>query len=212
MTNWIMQILFPNRCFYCKDKNAVICSVCLALLEKSIHIKENGEQAYTFLNYQNKRVRKIIWELKYKNNIELRKNIISILNDKISKVILENTHTNTIVYVPIPKTQSDRKRDFNHTQLLAKEIKKINQGKILSTNTFIKIKNCKRQVELTHRNERIQNAYKSIKLGEYVPIPKDSVLCIIDDVLTTGATNQEMRRILHEIYPNHSIFSIILAH
>lgn len=211
------KILFPVHCIVCKKGDRVLCPYCKDQIQVTTRILKHPRcTEMTFLQYQHKSVARIIWELKYKNNRALRAQIVAYLTPTLLHEIaylLPDTKT-PIYCISVPKTKYDqKKRDFDHGELLMREFAKhIPYPYTLVTRCLIK-ENKKRQVEHTHRVDRISAAKNSVqttpRLGRFAGTP--SPLLIFDDVTTTGATRDEMIRVLKQTFIGPIIF-IALAH
>lgn len=97
-----------------------------------------------------------------------------------------------IVYVPMTK-KAQRKRGYNQTYLLAKEIAELVE-KPLIKDAAVKVKETSAQKSLT-RKERAKNLKGVFKIEKKQEVFGKRVL-VVDDVLTTGATADELSRIL----------------
>ncbi len=215
---FLKKILFPEACVVCKKSPDILCNPCLHNLTIVPRIQKIGAYAQlTFFHYADKKIAKIIWELKYKNNRELRKLIIDYLKSSLNQELLyliPDTQTH-VYYISTPKTQRDtvKKRDFDHALLLTQAIQKTLPYPSTLLVDCIHKNTTKRQVEHTTRTERIQHMHNTCS-------PRDTLktlgqhtdpLIIIDDVTTTGATRDEMIRVLKKNFTGKIIF-IALAH
>ena len=115
-------------------------------------------------------------------------------NDKI----FENMKNyDTIIPVPISKKRN-RQRGYNQSFLIAKEISKYTNLKLIN-NCLFKTKNVIEQSKLTkeEREQNIKNVY-SLKNGDKIESKK---ILLIDDIYTTGSTVNECCRILKKANP-----------
>lgn len=109
--------------------------------------------------------------------------------------------------LPMPTTvQSYKKRLFNQSSELSYPIACHYGFKHLSEN-FIEKNNKSLQHHLT-KTERLKNINGAFTLLE---LPREKHLLLIDDVVTTGATIQELARNLKKKNPNCQISAWILA-
>jgi ComF family protein len=137
-----------------------------------------------------------------------------VLSETLAKWLVERltpekdiiSQINLIVPVPLTKSRQ-KKRGFNQSELLALYLSK--QFFIpVSRNNLIRIKETPAQASLS-RAERIQNlrdAFEVRKPAEF----KDKNILLIDDVLTTGATADEISRLLKQAGA-HSVHTLVLA-
>ncbi|MDE6355721.1 MAG: ComF family protein [Clostridia bacterium] len=112
--------------------------------------------------------------------------------DLICKKLDELPKTNCIVYVPMTK-KSQNKRGYNQVKLLAKAISKRTNIPVLK-DAVIKVKETAVQKGLSQK-ERESNLDGCFKVTDKTAVAGKSVLCI-DDVLTTGATAEEICKTL----------------
>jgi predicted amidophosphoribosyltransferase len=210
--HFIKKILFKNNCIICNTKNEIICQKCINNLP--FNIQTINKAKYTWINifpYHHKNIKKIIWELKYKNNTTLRK---VIFREIFKKIKLD--FRNKVYIISVPKSKKDglKERDFDHGLLLAKELKENVKDNIVDIILLkdILIKDSPRQVEQKDRISRLNLIRNNIKLNKNLNINKIyGTLIIIDDVVTTGSTRDEMVRILSKIFLGKIIF-ISIAH
>ncbi len=211
------KILFPQHCIVCK-RNDPLCDSCAQSLIGIPHIhREKKYTEITLLPYKNRNVSNIIWELKYKNNQALRKKIVlatrTILNKELSLILPQQTNHVHCISVPKNKTDTLKQRDFDHGLLLTKEYAKQLPYNVSILTGYLSKETTHRQVEHTKRRDRIHHIKNSITQTEKMKnVPKTNIpLIIIDDVTTTGATRDEMIRVMHYTYTGTIVF-IALAH
>lgn len=170
---------------------------------------------HAFFDYRDKFISQMIWELKFYKNKEVAKLCASIFYEKILNISKIN-NINNFILLPVPiSKQKRRKRGFNHTELLCEEIIKldINTNNILSYQPkFInKIRNTKNQHDIKNKQERLINLKGAFSLNQFSVISDQNVI-IIDDVLTTGATILEIKKVLENSVEVKSIYAITIAH
>lgn len=98
--------------------------------------------------------------------------------------------TDGIIFVPMTK-KSERARGYNQGKLLAKSLSERLGVPVL--DAFEKIKETKSQKALGFK-ERKNNLEDSFKVKDGATV-KDKTLLLVDDVLTTGATAEELTKI-----------------
>ena len=215
--NWVIDLIVPNE-----EKLARLLllsdSELRRLLPKAVDIED--PLSFPIFNYRNKDVKTLIWALKYKAHPQILDRLASILYEEIIAVAEEHMEfegKTNITLVPIPMSnQRLREKGFNQTEILCEKINKISVGVISVLNILEKTKNTTHQTSL-HRRERLQNMRGSIQLrqGYAGQVPPDSLLIIIDDVYTTGATITEARRALSTKHGSPDLsrtLAITLAH
>jgi predicted amidophosphoribosyltransferase len=213
---FIKKILFPSKCLVCKKGTDTLCVNCLATLTKIPRVlKRENCTEITFFHYQQKSIAKIIWELKYKNNRELRQKIMHYIALDLQKelsYVLPNVPN--IYCISIPKTKNDaKKRDFDHGYLLVQEFQKYLPYQSELLKDYLLKKSTLRQVEHTKRADRIEKIKNTIIPTQKFTLLQKTLfpLIIVDDVTTTGATRDEMIRVLKPKFAGPIIF-IALAH
>lgn len=160
------------------------------------------EQIYIF-EYK-EIVRELIIKYKF-NDCSYLYRTFSTLFSK-NKKLLEILKTyDKIIPVPISKKRL-KERGYNQSELIAKEIAKI-AGINFENNSIIKIKNNKRQSELS-KKEREENVIGTYKLKENIINTNQNIL-LFDDIITTGNTLKECSKILIKTNPKKiGIFTI----
>ena len=169
------------------NKYAICSKAYLQFKEKSkneIYIKYNIDRLHIF-QYK-ELIRKLIIQYKFNNKSYLYKTFCEfIVKNKKAFDFIKSY--DIIVAVPIHRKRM-RERGYNQSELIAKELAKIEQIKCYK-DVLIKIKNNKPQSTLSEnsRKENVKNVYKLINQEK---INNKKVL-LFDDVYTTGATATE---------------------
>jgi len=184
----------------------------VASLEKmadtgNIHALPSAEfDNYSFIhpvfNYRDRRVRALVWAIKYKRNNKLAEVAGEILYEHIlgqleDCSLFDNQKKFILSPVPISKKKMQEK-GFNQAELLCEKIVENDTGNLFDhiTDVLEKTKNTAPQTTLK-KGERLENLK-----GAFVVNPKINVsgktIILIDDVVTTGATIVEIKRTLKE--------------
>lgn len=126
---------------------------------------------------------------KFKNG---RPHLKELFADKIAECLIGFPEIDCITYVPLTK-KSAYKRGYNQSKLLAKSLSKRIQTPAIC-GAIKRVKSGKAQKGLTgeQRIENVKGAFKVVKLDKF----KDKNVLLVDDVLTTGSTVDEICRIL----------------
>ncbi len=172
-------------------------------LPKSLPQASPAENAQALFDYGDKRVKELVWEIKYKGNKELAEKIGIMLYDTIVAEAEENNifeKFGEVIIMPIPI--SDRRRldrGWNQAELLTKAIKRMdtaNRFKHLA-GQLRKMKHTESQTSTATRKERLTNIQNSMKVANPQSV-RGACVALIDDVTTTGATFKEGVRALRE--------------
>lgn len=151
-------------------------------------------------------LKELIHEFKYKGKDYLGLPLSRLMTEFIREYDFPIWHLDFIVPVPLHSARL-RQRDFNQAEVLSKciatEFKKDVASDILSKN-----RHTKTQTDL-ETNERLINVKGSFSVNRPKDI-KGKNLCLVDDVLTTGATSSEAAFALKDAGAN-IVFVLTLA-
>jgi len=157
----------------------------------------NGTSIISLLSYKDANAQHLIRALKYNGSPVAASLCAHILEDFLRE---ETAYIETfsdkmavITSVPLGK-QRKRERGFNQTALILKELQEIFTDIGIADDILIRIKETKPQTTLS-RKERLENvadAFALTKRGE--ALPKNTLVIVIDDVTTTGATLEAASR------------------
>lgn len=219
MLDFVLNFLYPQCCIICgKLEQNYICKNCEKRFERyrkyneidNIKIIENKlnrkvKQPYYDINMQRFYWDKLLYVFDYKGIIrkymlEYKFNSKPYLSNFFAYEILKSKKVYEIlkfcdIIVPVPMDKKKRlERGYNQTELITEIISekaKINEIKILQ-----KIKHTKTQ-SLLKPNERKQNVENAfcIKNSELV---KNKNVVLFDDIYTTGATVNEISKLLKQ--------------
>lgn len=218
----IIEIFFPSHCLYCEriiSKESLFCGDCWLKLQfitdpkckicsypfeieishmsplcsKCLIKKPSYDKSIVIFRY-NHFIKKIIGDLKYRDQNFLAKKFAKILSEKIRSEI---TTYDLIAAVPLHQKRLQKRR-FNQAVLLCRELLKIFPTKIFYPDFLIRVKNTKSQVELK-KKEREKNLKRAFLVNKkYRDEVKGKKILLVDDVITTGATLEncakELRR------------------
>ena len=181
----LLDIIYPNsyKCITCgREEVEGICDSC----REDIAYLDEGSLG---IGYYNKTLKKLIIEFKGHKNFEAG----NILVELIATRLQEYDREYILTYIPCSK-KTMRSRGFNQCEYIARRLGRMLGFKVvesLSKNNSIKI-----QKHLS-KQERIDNLRGAFVVKNRCRI-MDKKIIIIDDVMTTGATLNEARRVLLE--------------
>ena len=202
------SLIYPIKCPACQISviqdftKPGICSQCRKFLQAEVSVTFRGPLKVFAGSRYSPNLARIILAAKEGNQIQARlflaehltKSLLIALKD-ISEQ--SNWEIESIVIIPIPSRKSaDRKRGFAHVELLVDQLVKMNPNlKIELLNCLRHTKKISDQSSLNF-SERAMNmkgafAVDLIKYLEIYPIKNSkSVVFIVDDLVTSGATVQ----------------------
>ena len=185
--NKILAVLFPQKCLGCKKENEILCPDCLGKINRPDTPYLNG--IHIAANYQDLVLKKALWMLKYRGVKQLAKPLAELIKERVWKKL----ETGDWLIVPVPLSKKKlRHRGYNQAELIAKELSDNVRADIL----FKKF-HTKSQVEVKDREERLANIVGSFEVRSPRAIRGEKII-LIDDVLTTGATMREAKKVLKQ--------------
>ncbi len=210
---WIKQLvkqvltyLTGESCLLCKREGASLCAKCLANLPRNC--EPLPSHVYAHFSYKQNNLRKLILNGKYYH----KQMLFTIMTEELATKLPKDIRDTLLLcdaIVPIPSHKKRIKsRGQDHTQTIAKTLSHFTTIKhldLLARAVFTK-----QQVATTSRKQRLNNPAGSFALSKNLNVSQLRV-CLVDDVITTGATTSEAKRVLES--SGHSVDLIIaLAH
>ena len=184
----------------------------VAEFKKSVSLaKEQNPGITSLFAYKDELVQAAVWELKYHGNIHIGRLLATLLYEKISdKLIEQNIFLQKFLVIPLPLSKERlTERGWNQSEILAREICKLDKNFLLCTNILQKIRHTQPQTKLD-RNERLINLKNCFGITNKKLIQHQHII-LIDDVTTTGSTINEARQLLQSAGVA-SIQAFTLAH
>lgn len=215
----LLDFVFPKYCVNCRKIGDYICTncfsflsfdlsmICLACNKPSIDgLTHPGcrekyviDGAFCAVSYKGI-MKKMIYNFKYKPYLaDLKKTLVelfyeSLIQQELFIKTMEQLHNCTIVLVPIPLYSGRlRKRGYNHSALLAEELSKKLNLKVIDILKRIRDTKSQFGLKLKDRKKNIKNAFSILP---NIPISQYPNIFLVDDILTTGSTLLETARIL----------------
>lgn len=212
--NYIFDIILPIKCVNCGLRNEVLCKKCLEMIKMA---KETfGQEMFAIFDYQDPIIKKVIWQLKYHHKLFIGKKLGQILYqflvEEISDIQIMSPGSHIFVIpVPISKKRLST-RGYNQSNIIAKGFCRACPENILELRSNIIYKKIETdpQAKILNRATRLKNirGVFEIKKPEQV---KNKTILIIDDVITTGATINEIIKILKKAGAK-KVIGIAIAH
>lgn len=216
IAEYIMTLLFPERCVICDNtiwesdeglcplcSDRIVynheprCKLCGKQLTDStaeycldcMKRDHNFDGGYSLCIY-NDAVRKSLYRLKYKNRRRYAIFYGHMMAKRLGRIIRELS-PDALIPVPIHKKRL-RKRGFNQAKELARALSK-ETGIPVMSNLVIRTKNTKalKLLDSSMRQNNLKNAFKIC-----ADVVKLKTTVIVDDIYTTGSTVDEMAAVL----------------
>lgn len=231
MFRFILDIISPKICYSCKKEWSFICEDCFSKIydfeEKCYVCKKYSKNSENHRNcqvlnnvfydkiiilkhYKNPLIKKLIKDWKFYN----KKEILEELSFFLFKKFLESESVEKFdeyLVISIPSYFLRKwKRWYNSSEVLAKSFARysnINYKK----NTLKKVRNTKQQSKLD-RKTRLDNLKNSFTFDEkYLNLVKDKKVIIVDDVVSTWATINEISSILKQKWAKKIIWLVVAS-
>lgn len=194
----VLEALFPSSAPETRWRGRTTAELVSFLPYAPAHAHEN---VYTLFDYRNDTVKSIIWALKYRGDPEAVSLCATFLYEAIIHELAERApygdFTNPMI-VPVPLSRGRfRERGFNQCALLANALGAIdrNNSFIIDYATLKKIRETPPQTLQQGKKEREKNLAGCFHIADREKISGKNII-VIDDVLTTGSTAQEVRATL----------------
>jgi len=211
-----LDIIFPRACLGCSLRGESLCAECARNLPQNLRDSDSPDDIEALWNYGDPLVKKVIWSLKYKGDrniaqlcgISLYERIIDSLGENI---LFENAGTYFLIPIPASRARL-RKRGFNQTELLTKEIELLDSGTMFTVNTRVlkKIIDVPSQTSIKERGKRLKNIQGCFAVMRPELIHGKHII-LIDDVYTTSGTLQEAKKVLEKAGAK-KVIAFTLAH
>ena len=198
----LLNLFFPNRCPFCDDiisSTVSICNNCSKKYPIGCIKNEFYFQKDKFINispyFYELDIKKSIWKFKFRNHKEYAKSFAYFISQAIKKS--DTAQFEIITSVPISKERISE-RGYNQTELFAKELAAI--FKVKYQILLKKVKNNLEQhtLSLEKRRQNVTGAYSALRPD----IIKGKKILLCDDIITTGNTIGECKKILLEAGAN----------
>ncbi len=206
--NFVLSLIFPVECLGCDREDTYLCDECLLKI-KTYDRPPMFEHPLTYLSgvvyaadYRQPLLQKTLHNFKFKFIKELAQPLAKILAafwENNNVVLAQNFAPPPIanpLIIPVPLNKKRLlERGFNQAELIAKIFAEHFNYPLL-TNAVVRQKNTPHQVGL-NKKERLTNVQNAFQITSPELI-KNRVVILIDDVVTTGSTLEEIAKVLKE--------------
>lgn len=159
--------------------------------------------AEALFDYRDQKVRALVWELKYRGNRRFAKLLAQILYDELLEkefdlLFFKDFTRPIITSVPL-SAKRFRERGFNQMDMVIEELAAQDLGGNFEFPKKLvkKVRHTLSQTSLKNRLARWENLRGCFKVTDPAKVAGRNII-ILDDVLTTGSTIEEMRSALFE--------------
>lgn len=209
----ITDFIFPKRCLGCKVSGEILCLSCLNAIPKA---RQAGGKVYPALDYHDKKLKKALWLFKYGGYVSFAETFGKIIYDKVLEEAADVNiflGAGKFIVVPIPLSPAKfKKRGFNQSELMAREVCKLDSSEmlVLKSDILIKTKETGSQMSIRQKEKRLRNLAGAFAVKDGANL-RGKNLIIIDDIITTGATINEATKVLKEAGANE-VIAFTVAH
>lgn len=228
----ILDILFPRICSSCGSSWSYICSSCkkrlqphpeicplthkpspwYAIRQDLLTVPSPLDGCIVLFRFE-PLIKKLILWLKYRH----RRDVWSFLGERLSLALqshenlwkLLTVHSTLLTtYVPSHRIRKYITKWYNQSELLAKELSQslYNNNQVIQVCKKTKHTHSQVGMSKTERKNNLTDAFEVI-----VPIPAWSIIIIVDDVLTSGATMIEMAKTIKKSQPDCQVWGLCVA-
>ncbi|NTV44554.1 MAG: ComF family protein [Candidatus Yonathbacteria bacterium] len=214
MWDWLMEAIFPSHCVGCGILGTFLCDTCIKAIPPAEPHAENYIRAVW--SYRHNAVRHLIWYLKYDGVYAIaplcaRAIGDSAIEDLAERSLTKNSTPVMVIATPIgPKRLKER--GYNQAELIAASlVKYVMPGMLVHLpGALTKTHDTTPQMSFPDKRTRLTNL-KGLFVVTCPEAIRDNDIILIDDVVTTGATLGEARRVLLEAGAR-SVHAYVVAH
>ncbi len=178
----LRKLLFDNTCSLCGchlENKGYLCSRCIVKLEKMSKLKKRANLYYLYYYAD---VKKIIFDLKFKNRKGVTDSLSRYVKEAIENIQVENK-IDIVIPVPVSKKRF-LERGYN-------QVEEILKSADIDFENIERIKNTRYMYEIKDYRKRKENVKKAFKIEKNY-FQKN--ILIVDDIVTTGATLKEIEK------------------
>lgn len=217
----ILDFIFPKRCvgcgrvgkYFCISCSArirpilvseTICPICersaiAGMTHPKCRTRYTPDGLTSFFHYDSA-IKKAVKALKYRFVSDIAAEFASLISDNTLSDI-PNLQTPILIPIPLHKMRLHQ-RGFNQAEILGKFVSERLSAQAglripMHTDILLRTRMTKPQVEMKHREERLQNMHGVFSLNPRIKKGmRNKNVILFDDVFTTGATMRAATSIL----------------
>ncbi|MFA6006806.1 MAG: phosphoribosyltransferase family protein [Candidatus Paceibacterota bacterium] len=217
MLNFLLNILFEERCVGCKKSGSPLCVACASSAEPAT--EPNDTDVWSAYAFHDPVIKKSLQKLKYHGKKIVAESLAEALYDRALETIGEKRLSwglgqgEKIIIIPVPLSASRfAERGYNQAELIAEAFIRLDNSMSFSVLNDVLYKNrdTASQVSVKDRGKRLRNIIGAFEIKNKEKI-LDKCCILIDDVTTTGATLAECRKVLKKSGARE-VFAITVAH
>lgn len=199
ITNWVLDVLFPENCLGCHKKGIILCNKCIPTIRSAERETSSGIMAA--YDYRDPLIKKAIWNLKYYKRRHLGKKLGEMLYEEFLEEVSDIrtlAKGQSIYIVPVPLSRTRRKmRGYNQAEVIARGFCEYGEKGVfkLQSDIILKKVDTLPQARITNRVTRLRNIHNAFKITN-PDLIRGKIIIIIDDVTTTGGTITEIIKLL----------------
>ena len=229
MFKFLKDLIAPKKCYSCNNQWHFLCDHCLSKMSNfesicyickrktdnfQIHDSCKKDVYYNKIiilsHYKNKIISKLIKDFKFYSKKDIWEDLWNYLSELfLNNELYKNTNNYIIIFPPMWFFKK-LKKWYNHSEILSKYISKKTNIKL--ENNLIKKINTTRQQSKLSRLERIVNLSNAFKIRKNnIDNIDKKVFIIVDDVISTWSTINEISKILKDSWAKKVIWLIVAS-
>lgn len=181
----VLNVVYEEEhiCILCNknETDNIICDYCL---NEIVMCQKDDEAVFYYKGI----AKKLILNFKFKKDFNAGRLLVLFLKNKI----INKYRDYYITFIPL-NFESYNKRGFNQCEYLAKELGQLTDNEVID---LFSRKDGTRVQKLLSKSERKNNMHGALYMRKG-GMAKGKKIIVIDDVITTGATINEAKRVLY---------------
>lgn len=191
----LLDLILPRFCLGCRRAGDYLCDECLGSLPPA-PVEPIITAAF---DYHHPVTKRAIWLLKYRGGKQLAAKFARALYPHLVEALAEASLIEGLPWllVPVPLApQRARRRGFNQAALIAESLAARDPKHLeLAPELLVKARETPPQASLRRREARLANLRGAFRVAYPTRVRGRSII-VVDDVVTSGATTGEARRVL----------------